>query len=81
MGVGVSLGDEYYPQPYVYISPSARFEAAELPDPPFPGHWHTEGFFGVVATGDDILAMRDRGQGLRGFIAKAFEIGRARVSA
>lgn len=81
MSVGVSLGDEYYPQPYAYVSPSARFEAAELPEPPPPGHWHTEGFFGVVATGDDILAMKDRGRGLLAFIVKAFEIGRARVSA
>jgi hypothetical protein len=81
LGVGVSPGDEYYAQPYVYVSPSARFDTTDLPRPPPPGHWHTEGFFGIVATGDDILAMKDRGRGLLAFIVKSFEIGRARVSA
>jgi len=81
IGVGVSPGDEYYAQPYVYISPWPRFDGAKLPDLPPPGHWHTEGFFGAVATGDQILAMKDRGRGLLAFIAAAFDIGRARLGA
>jgi hypothetical protein len=81
IGVGVSPGDEYYAQPYVYISPWPRFDGAKLPELPSPGHWHTEGFFGAVATGDDILAMKDRGRGLLAFINAAFDIGRARLGA
>jgi hypothetical protein len=81
IGVGVSPGDEYYAQPYVYVSPWPRFDGNKLPDAPPPGHWHTEGFFGAVATGDDILAMKDRGRGLLAFIHAAFEIGRARLGA
>jgi hypothetical protein len=81
IGVGVSPGDEYYAQPYVYVSPWPRFDGDKLPDPPPPGHWHTEGFFGAVATGDDILAMKDRGRGLLAFINAAFDIGRARLGA
>jgi hypothetical protein len=81
IGVGVSPGDEYYAQPYVYVSPWPRFDGNKLPDAPPPGHWHTEGFFGAVATGDDILAMKDRGRGLLAFITAAFDIGRTRLGA
>jgi len=34
-----------------------------------------------VLTGDDILAMKDRGRGLTGFIDRTFEIERARLGA
>jgi hypothetical protein len=81
IGIGVSPGDEYYAQPYVYISPWPRFDSGKLPDLPPPEHWHTEGFFGAMATGEQILAMKDRGGGLLGFITAAFDIGRARLGA
>jgi len=81
IGVGASPGDEYYAQPYVYVSPWPRFDAGKLPDLPSPGHWHTEGFFGAVATGESILAMRDRGGGLLAFVTAAFDIARARLGA
>ena len=81
IGVGVSPGDQYYSQPYVYISPWPRFDGEKLPELPPPGHWHTEGFFGAVATGDQILAMKDRGRGLLAFINAAFDIGRMRLGA
>jgi len=81
IGVGVSPGDEYYAQPYVYVNPWPRFDGDKLPDPPSPGHWHTEGFFGAVLTGDAILAMSDRGRGLAAFIGSAFDIARARMGA
>jgi hypothetical protein len=79
IGVGASPGDEYYAQPYFYISPWPRFDGEKLPDPPAPGHWHTEGFFGAVLTGDEILAMKDRGRGLTGFVSAAFDIARTRL--
>jgi hypothetical protein len=81
IGVGVSPGDEYYAQPYVYVSPWPRFDSGKAPDLPAPGHWHTEGFFGAVATGEDILAMKDRGRGLLAFINAAFDIGREHLGA
>lgn len=81
IGVGASPGDDYYPQPYVYVSPWPRFDAGKLPDLPPPGRWHTEGFFGAVATGEDILAMKDRGGGLFAFITGAFDIARTRLGA
>ena len=79
IGIGVSPGDEHYAQPYAYVSPSPRFD--RLPDPPKPGRWHTDGFFGAVATGDAILGLPNRGQGLIGFIMEAVDIGRKRLGA
>jgi len=34
-----------------------------------------------VLTGDEVLAMKDRGRGLMGFITAAFDIGRTRLGA
>jgi hypothetical protein len=80
VGVGVSPGDEFYAQPYAYVSPWPRIEGS-LPALAPPGHWHTEGFFGAVATGEEILAMKDRGRALLAFFTGAFEIARARLGA
>jgi hypothetical protein len=81
IGVGVSPGDGYYAQPYAYVSPWPRFDAAGLPEAPHPGRWQTEGFFAAVALGEEILALKDRGAGLLGFMNVAFETGRARLGA
>jgi len=81
IGVGASPGDEFYAQPYFYLSPSPRFDGAPLPELPAPGRWRTEGFFGAVATGEELLALKDRGAGLLAFITGAFEICRARLGA
>jgi len=79
IGVGASPGDEFYSQPYVYVSPWPRFDAAGLPELPQLGHWRTEGFFGAVATAEDILSMAERARALRTFIQAAFEIGRTHL--
>lgn len=79
IGIGISPGDEFYPQPYAYVSPSPHFDIAGLPDAPPPGHWHTQGFVAAVATGEEILTLEDRGAGLLAFFEAAVEIGRARL--
>ncbi len=81
IGVGASPGDEFYAQPYFYVCPSPRLDGAALPELPAPGRWHTEGFLGAVATGENILALKDRGPTLLAFIAGAFEICRTRLGA
>ena len=79
IGIGVSPGDEYYAQPYVYISPWPKLAVADLPLLPPPGHWHSQGFIGAVATGEEIFTLEDRGPGLLAFVNSAFDIGRARL--
>ncbi len=76
IGVGLSPGDESYDQPYFYINPWPHLDPSGLPDLPAPGHWHTEGFVGAIATGEEVLMLDDIAQGLPHFISRAFEIGR-----
>jgi hypothetical protein len=77
IGVGVSLGDHYYAQPYVYVTPWPHPNAAQLPALPPPGHWHTQGFVGAVATGEQILALAERRAGTFAFVRSACESGGA----
>lgn len=81
IGIGLSPGDEYYAQPYMYVSPWPRLDVAGLPAAPSPGHWHTQGFVAAVATGEEILKLADRSRGLCTFASDAFDIGRARLGA
>ena len=80
IGVGLSPGDEYYSQPYVYISPWPRLDSAGLPLLPPPGHWHTQGFVAAVATGEQILMLADRRAELLAFVDAALDIGRAHLA-
>ena len=81
IGVGMSPGDESYGQPYFYINPWPHLDAADLPELPPPGHWHTQGFVGAIATGEEILSLTDIETKLPEFIASAFAIGREKLGA
>lgn len=74
IGIGFSPGDHYYSQPYFYVSPFAQSGAAGLPPLPPPGHWHTQGFAGAVATAEEIFALDDRRAGLCAFVRAAYDI-------
>lgn len=75
IGVGMSPGDESYGQPYFYVNPWPHLDPAKLPDAPTPGHWHTQGFVGAIATGDEILNALEKEEALPGFLESAFSIG------
>jgi hypothetical protein len=81
IGVGFSPGDESYAQPYWYVSPWPRPDPATLPQAPMPGHWHTQGFTALVATGDDIVKLADRRRDTAAFITQAIEMSRALLGA
>jgi hypothetical protein len=76
IGIGVSMGDEYYAQPYAYVSfyPAPRMEpnAPTLQPLPAGGHWHAKDFFGAVATADELLAQPDPRKALLAVIGAAF---------
>jgi hypothetical protein len=78
IGIGLSPGDHYYPQPYVYVSPYPAPKDAALP-PLALGHWHTEGFVGAVAIAESILALEDRRAGVFAFVRAAYDAGRAQL--
>ena len=73
IGIGVSPGDGYYAQPYLYVSPYPQPDTADLPPLPPAGRWHTKDFFGAVATGIDLLALSDPRAGLIKIVDAAFE--------
>ncbi len=64
IGMGLSPGDQTYPEPYWYVTPypyPQPLPRESLPDLPGGGRWHTEGFFAAVLTGSDLLAGRPEG--------------------
>lgn len=79
VGVGMSPGDDAYGQPYFYINPWPHLDPTSLPDLPPPGHWHTSGFVGAIATGKEVLTLPDINAGLSQFISGAFSVGRVKL--
>jgi len=73
IGIGVSPGDDYYAQPYFYLSPYPRPNTDNLPPLPPGGRWHKKEFFGAVATAVDILALPEPRGGLMRIADAAFE--------
>src|SRR5262249_37176951 len=77
IGVGVSMGDHYYAQPYVYVSP---YPAPKL-DPNAPtlqrlpagGHWHGKDFFGAVGGAQEPRAQEDAHAAATSVISEAIE--------
>jgi hypothetical protein len=41
-----------------------------------PGHWHTEGFVGAIATAEEVLSLDGIAARLPVFISGAFALGR-----
>jgi hypothetical protein len=80
IGVGMSPGDDGYDQPYFYINPWPHLDADGLPALAPPGHWHTDGFVGAIATAEEILSLRDIDVGFSAFVKDAFAIGREKLA-
>ena len=75
IGFGFSPGDEFYAQPYFYISPYPGPKDPKLPALP-AGHWHTKEFFGAVATGEELLAKPAPRAAALALIDAAFQAGK-----
>ena len=59
VGVGLSPGDEYYDEPYFYVSVYPKPDPSTLPTLPMFGHWHTHEFMAAVAPAHKIVASKD----------------------
>jgi hypothetical protein len=59
VGAGLSPGDDYYDEPYFYVSVHPKPDPAALPALPPPGHWHLRDFTGAVAAAHSIAAAQD----------------------
>jgi hypothetical protein len=73
MGVGFSPGDEYYDQPYFYVSIYPAPTVTTLPALPI-GHWHSHDFTGAIVTADSILDESDQGAAVKSFLRSATDI-------
>ena len=58
VGVGLSPGDDSYPQPYFYVTPwPYPKQGTKLPALPSGGRWHTDDWTGAVLTRASICAI------------------------
>ena len=76
IGIGMSPGDESYGEPYFYVNPWPHLDPAALPKAPAPGHWHTDGFVGAIATASEITSVAKIQAGLAAFLESAVSAGR-----
>ena len=73
VNAGLSPGDEYYDEPYFYVSPYPYPDAASLPRLPKLGHWHTRDFTAAIAAASQVLAAKDRKVETEAFLRDAIE--------
>jgi hypothetical protein len=69
-GLGFSPGDEYYDEPYFYVSVYPAPAPATLPPLPV-GHWHTHHFTAAVATAGHLVAAAAPGREVEIFLNDA----------
>jgi len=70
MGVGFSPGDEYYDEPYFYVSIYPAPAVTMLPTLPV-GHWHSHDFTAAILTARRILDESDQGVAVGSFLRSA----------
>lgn len=76
VGVGMSPGDENYPEPYWYVLPWPKPTQDNLPNLEGGGHWHRDGFTGAILPGSVLTQTKDaKGQAaqLEAFVRSAVD--------
>jgi hypothetical protein len=71
IGAGLSPGDEYYDEPYFYVSVYPEPDPQLLPTLPMLGHWHERDFVAAVATAPRILKAENQEAETDGFLRAA----------
>ncbi len=79
VGVGLSPGDGSYDVPYFYVNAWPHLGVDTLGDPVAPGHWHTHGFVGLIATAPEILLLENIPKGTTVFLRQSFATSRAKL--
>lgn len=72
IGVGLSPGDEGYNEPYLYINPWPHLDKDNLPAVVEPGHWHVEGYVGLIATASELRGSDDIQSAITEFVQQSF---------
>jgi uncharacterized protein DUF5996 len=74
VGIGLSPGDEYYAEPYFYISVYPKPDPAMLPTLPMFGHWHTHEFMAAVVPAHKIVAAGNQQAETGEFLQRAVDV-------
>ena len=74
VGAGLSPGDEYYNEPYFYVSVYPEPQPEALPALPALGHWHTHEFTAAILPAHRILAATDQAAATGDFLQRAVAI-------
>jgi hypothetical protein len=70
-GVGFEPGDDYYDEPYFYVSIYPAPDLGRVPALPPVGHWHTQNFTAAIAPAQRIVAAPDQGAAVAAFLRAA----------
>jgi Family of unknown function (DUF5996) len=73
VGAGLSPGDDYYDEPYFYVSVYPKPDGT-LPPLPALAHWHSRDFTAAVATADKIVAAMDQKKETEEYLQGAVDI-------
>ena len=77
VGVGMTPGDGSYPDPYFYVTPwPYPDDRLSVPALATDGHWHRDGWFGAVLTGQDLSRGNsiDQQKRLSAFVSEATRV-------
>ena len=74
VGIGLSPGDNYYDEPYFYVSVYPKPDPKMLPTLPMFGHWHTHEFMAAIVPAHKILSARDQKTETEEFLQCAVDI-------
>lgn len=82
IGVGLAPMGGGYEEWYLYVSPWPWPAPGSLPELAGPGRWHTEGWTGVILTGQEAAALSGgaRTDTVRAFLAEAIEAATAALT-
>ena len=80
IGGGFSPGDEYYGEPYFYVSVYPEPDPVTLPMLPEMGHWHTHEFTAGVKLAHTILATKNMAAETDNFLQGAVAVALKLVS-
>jgi hypothetical protein len=73
IGAGLSPGDDYYDEPYFYVSIYPKPDPATLPSLPDLGSWHTRDFTAAIATATTVVAAHSQHADTENFLHAAVE--------
>jgi hypothetical protein len=73
VGAGFCPGDNYYDEPYFYVSRYPAPDVSRLPSLPLSGHWHTRDFTAALALARDIAAAADQQTACEAFLNAAID--------